>query len=60
MKQFHDEERLHIIWVNHDMIYLNPNYVETHLSAFFRTKTEEEEDLFCDIKDKVYFKTISD
>lgn len=42
------------------MVYSDPYYVETHLSAFFGTKTEDEEDLFCDIKVKVYFEIISD
>jgi hypothetical protein len=40
------------------MVYSDPYYVETHLSTFFGTKTEDEEDLFCDVK--VYFEIISD
>lgn len=50
MKQFHDTERLHMIWGNHDMVYRNPKYVEKHLSTFFDAKTGQDEDLFCGIK----------
>ncbi|MGR7813085.1 metallophosphoesterase family protein [Lacinutrix undariae] len=50
MKQFHDTERLHMIWGNHDMVYRNPKYVEKHLSTFFDAKTGQDKDLFCGIK----------
>ncbi|WP_178986726.1 metallophosphoesterase family protein [Winogradskyella helgolandensis] len=50
MKQFHDENRLHMIWGNHDMVYRDPKYVEKHLNTFFDPKTGNDEDLFCDIK----------
>ncbi len=50
MKQFHDEERLHMIWGNHDMVYRNESYVSKHLNSFFDPKTGAREDLFCDIK----------
>ena len=49
MKQFHDEERLHMIWGNHDMVYRNKNYVNKHLSTYFDPKTGEHKDLFRDL-----------
>lgn len=49
MKQFHDEERLHMIWGNHDMVYRNQNYIDKHLNTYFDPKTGENKDLFCDI-----------
>lgn len=50
LKKFHDEERLHMIWGNHDMVYRDEAYVEKHLSTFFDPKTGKDEDLFCDIR----------
>ncbi|WP_411893276.1 serine/threonine protein phosphatase [Winogradskyella sp. A2] len=50
MKQFHDEERLHMIWGNHDMVYRNENYVKKYLNTYFDPKTGNDEELFCDIK----------
>lgn len=50
MKLFHQQERLHMIWGNHDMVYRDPDYVEKHLSTYFDPKTGEDVDLFCDIK----------
>ena len=35
MQQFYAEERLHLIWGNHDMVYKNQHYVEKHLHKFF-------------------------
>lgn len=51
MVKFHEEERLHLIWGNHDMVYKNPKYVEKHLSSYFDPKTGKNHDLF---KDLVY------
>ncbi|WP_296380669.1 metallophosphoesterase family protein [Winogradskyella sp.] len=50
MKLFHEQDRLHMIWGNHDMVYRDPNYVEKHLSTYFDPKTGEDVELFCDIK----------
>ena len=50
MKQFHEEERLHMIWGNHDMVYRNPEYVEKYLSTYFDPKTGHDEELFCNIE----------
>ncbi|MCA0131570.1 metallophosphoesterase family protein [Winogradskyella alexanderae] len=49
MKQFHDEERLHMIWGNHDMVYRKKDYVNKYLNTYFDPKTGNDEDLFCDI-----------
>ncbi|NRA92987.1 MAG: metallophosphoesterase family protein [Psychroserpens sp.] len=49
MKQFYEEQRLHMIWGNHDMVYRNPSYVQKHLSTYFDPKIGEEVELFCDI-----------
>jgi len=37
--KFHKEERLHLIWGNHDMVYRNPNYVKKHLYNYFDQTT---------------------
>jgi len=50
LKQFHIDNRLHMIWGNHDMVYKNPNYVKKQLSTYFDAKTGIEVDLFKDIK----------
>ncbi|TYA70020.1 metallophosphoesterase family protein [Seonamhaeicola marinus] len=49
MKQFHEENKLHMIWGNHDMVYRNPNYVKKHLSTYFDPKVGTEVKLFGDI-----------
>ncbi len=50
LKQFHKNNRLHMIWGNHDMVYRNPDYVKKHLSTYFDEKLGEDVELFCDIK----------
>lgn len=50
LKKFHSENRMHLIWGNHDMIYKNPRYVKKHLSTFFNHKTGKKETLFPDLK----------
>ncbi|QCW98628.1 serine/threonine protein phosphatase [Aggregatimonas sangjinii] len=35
LKQFHQENRLHMIWGNHDMVYKDAKYVKEHLSHYF-------------------------
>ena len=49
MKLFHKDDRLHMIFGNHDMVYSNPNYVKNHLSTYFDAKTEQDIELFKDI-----------
>jgi len=49
MKAFHKENRLHMIWGNHDMVYRDPKYVKKHLSTYFDPKVGEDLELFKDI-----------
>lgn len=35
LRKFHLENRLYMIWGNHDMVYRNPEYVEKHLVSYF-------------------------
>lgn len=50
LKKFHKEQRLHMLWGNHDMVYKNPNYVKKVLSTYFDEKTGKDVELFKDIK----------
>lgn len=50
MKLFHDKNKLHMIWGNHDMVYRDPNYVKKHLSNYFEPKTGKNQALFTDIQ----------
>ncbi|NNL80938.1 MAG: serine/threonine protein phosphatase, partial [Flavobacteriaceae bacterium] len=50
LRAFHEEERLHMIWGNHDMVYRDPEYVNKHLSTYFDPKTDEDVELFCNIE----------
>ena len=49
MKLFHKDDRLHMIYGNHDMVYSNPNYVKKHLSTYFDAKTGQDIELFKNI-----------
>ncbi|GAA4294301.1 metallophosphoesterase family protein [Aestuariibaculum suncheonense] len=50
MKQFHQQQRLHMIWGNHDMVYRNPNYVKKHLETYFDTEAGQDKTLLNDLK----------
>jgi len=50
MKQYYIENRLHLIWGNHDMVYKNPHYVRKNLSTYFDEKTGKNIELFKDVK----------
>ncbi|MFD0990207.1 metallophosphoesterase [Mariniflexile jejuense] len=50
MQLFYKQNRLHMIWGNHDMVYNNPNYVKKNLSTYFDEKTGENVELFKDIQ----------
>ncbi|WP_417290443.1 metallophosphoesterase [Corallibacter sp.] len=50
MKLFYQQDRLHMIWGNHDMVYRNPNYVKRNLFTYFDAKTGKEESLFPNIQ----------
>ena len=49
MRQFHNENRLHLIYGNHDMVYRNPNYVKKYLSTYFDERFGEEKVLFSNL-----------
>jgi len=46
LQKFYLEDRLEMIWGNHDMVYRDPKYVKKYLSTYFDQKTNEEIDLF--------------
>lgn len=46
LQKFHFENRLHLIWGNHDMVYRDETYVQKHLSTYFDPKDGREEILF--------------
>lgn len=46
LKQFFEEDRLHRLVGNHDMVYANERYVEKHKHSFFNKVTGEDEPLF--------------
>lgn len=46
MKEFYENNRLHLIYGNHDMVYKNPEYVAKHLYSYFDQKTGKREKLF--------------
>jgi predicted phosphodiesterase len=50
MQLFYDQNRLHLIWGNHDMVYRNPKYVEKYLHSYFDERTGEDKPLFPNIK----------
>lgn len=50
MKQFHEDNRLHMIWGNHDMVYRDQKHVDKNLSTYFDPKVGGDVELFCDIK----------
>ncbi|WP_297792909.1 metallophosphoesterase [uncultured Eudoraea sp.] len=50
MKRFHDENRLHMIYGNHDMVYRKQEYVKKNLYTFFEPKDEKEAALLDQLK----------
>jgi predicted phosphodiesterase len=46
MKAFYDENRLHLIWGNHDMVYRDPEYVRKNLHSYFDARSGKDEPLF--------------
>ncbi|WP_417370268.1 metallophosphoesterase [Gelidibacter japonicus] len=46
MKSFFDENRLHMIWGNHDMAYKNSDYVKKNLFTYFDKRLGADVDLF--------------
>ena len=49
LKQFHLEERLHMVWGNHDMVYREQRYVDKHLSSYFEPIDGQDKALFKNI-----------
>ena len=49
LRLFHKDNRLHMIWGNHDMVYRNPKHVKRNLHSYFDAKTGKEEELLGDI-----------
>ncbi|WP_108804915.1 metallophosphoesterase family protein [Aquimarina sp. Aq107] len=49
LQKFFFENRLEMIWGNHDMVYRDPKYVKKYLSSYFDRKTNKETPLFPDI-----------
>ena len=50
MQLFHKQNRLHMIWGNHDMVYRDPDYVKKNLHSFFDPKVGADVELFGDIE----------
>ncbi|WP_378179226.1 serine/threonine protein phosphatase [Aquimarina sp. SS2-1] len=46
LQKLHVENRLHMIWGNHDMVYRDPKYVKKHLSFYFDPKLGKDVPLF--------------
>lgn len=44
--EFYRNERLHLIYGNHDMAYSNPKYVQKHLKQFHDEITNQNQELF--------------
>jgi len=49
LKLFHDSDRLHMIWGNHDMVYKSESFVKKTLSTYFDPVTGTDAELFKDI-----------
>jgi len=49
LKELHLENRLHMLWGNHDMAYKNPEFVKKTLSTYFDKQTGTDVELFKNI-----------
>ncbi len=49
LREYHLNNRLHMIWGNHDMVYKDPDYVKKHLGSYFEPIDESNKELFKDI-----------
>lgn len=45
LKKFHEHNRMHFIWGNHDMDYKNPKNITKNLSTYYESSTGKEETL---------------
>lgn len=50
LKEFNQQNRLHMVWGNHDMVYRNPDFVKKHLSSYFDPKIGENVPLFTNLQ----------
>lgn len=50
LQKFYFENRLHMIYGNHDMVYRNPDFVSKKLSTYFDAKEGKDVPLFPNIK----------
>ena len=50
LKEFNQQNRLHMVWGNHDMVYRNPDFVKKHLSNYFDPKIGEDVPLFTNLQ----------
>jgi len=50
LKQFHNHDRMYMLFGNHNMALSNPTYVKNHLSESFNDDTEQMEPLFPNLK----------
>jgi len=46
LRQFHLENRLHMVWGNHDMVYRDQTYVDKYLSSYFEPIDGVDKELF--------------
>nr|WP_299171829.1 metallophosphoesterase [uncultured Allomuricauda sp.] len=46
LRKFHLENRLHMVWGNHDMVYRQKSYVDKHLSSYFEPIEDTDKELF--------------
>lgn len=46
LRSFHIENRLHMVWGNHDMVYRNQHYVDKHLTHYFEPIDGKDKALF--------------
>lgn len=49
LRRFHLEQRLYMVWGNHDMVYRDPAYVEKYLSHYFEPIDGSDKSLFAGI-----------
>lgn len=50
LREFHAENRLHMLWGNHDMVYKNPEYVKKHLWEYYDPLDKVRKELFKGIR----------
>ena len=46
LQKFHRQNRLHMMWGNHDMVYKDDSYVEKHLSSYYEPIDDKDKELF--------------